>query len=260
VYKGLDIGTGKITKREMRSVPHHLLDVASPKRIFSADDFVQRGHAAIQDIRARGKLPIVVGGTGFYIDALVGRIVLPNVPPNLKLRSRLEEKSVEELFAMLKKIDPQRALTIEPEHKRRIIRAIEIAKALGKSPPMARPGLAIYDTFWIGINPPFATLEKKISTRLVARIKKGMIAEGKRLHATGLSYKRMNELGLEYRALSSLLQGKTTRMEMIDGLKRAIRKYAKRQIVYWKRNKEIRWFEEPHMTLISRAVQKWLSK
>src|SRR5580693_2616583 len=93
VYRGLNIGTGKITKREMRGVPHHLLDVVSPKKIFTAHDFVTHARRAISNIAKRGKLPIIAGGTGFYIDALVGRIVLPDVPVDEKLRARLEKKS-----------------------------------------------------------------------------------------------------------------------------------------------------------------------
>src|SRR3989344_2993718 len=126
VYKGLDIGTGKVTKREMRGVRHHLLDVASPKRVFTAHDFAERARAAIEDIASRGKLPVIAGGAGFYIDAFVGRIVLPEAPANAALRARLETKTAARLFALLKKKDPRRAKTIEPRNKRRLIRALEI--------------------------------------------------------------------------------------------------------------------------------------
>ncbi|HEY4526292.1 MAG TPA: tRNA (adenosine(37)-N6)-dimethylallyltransferase MiaA, partial [Candidatus Paceibacterota bacterium] len=242
VYRGLNIGTGKITKREMKGVPHHLLDVASPKRKFSADDYVRYARTAIEDISKRGKLPIVAGGTGFYIDALVGRIALPNVPPNTKLRAQLEKKSVKQLFALLRRKDPRRAKNIEPQHKRRIIRALEIAASIGKS-PTARSYLAVGNILWIGIAPPMKELEKKIAVRLFARIRQGMAAEAKRLHVGGLSYKRMEELGLEYRSLAHLLQGAITREQMTGELNRAIRKYAIRQMRYWKRNKDIRWFK-----------------
>src|SRR3989344_3885695 len=123
VYRGLNIGTGKISKREMRGVRHHLLDEVSPHRIFTAHDFVEKGRAAISDIAMRGKLPIIAGGTGFYIDALVGKIALPNVPPNKKLRAQLEKKTAKQLFTMLKKRDPRRAKSIDPHNKRRLVRA-----------------------------------------------------------------------------------------------------------------------------------------
>jgi len=259
VYRGLDIGTGKITKREMKAVPHHLLDTASPKKSFSANDFVKKGHVVIEDISKRGKLPIVAGGTGFYIDALVGRIALPNVPPDAKLRAKLEKKTAKQLFALLKKKDPRRAKTIEPENKRRLIRALEIAHALGKVPMFDLRGRT-YDIIWIGIAPPMKELERKISIRLRARIKQGMVAEARRLHAGGLSYRRMEELGLEYRSLARLLQGKVTRKQMIEELNRAIRKYAIRQIRYWKRNKDIQWFKDTRVPRIQRKIRTWLTK
>ena len=164
VYRGLTIGTGKISKSEMKGVPHHLLDVTSPKRKFSADDYLKRGRAAIEDISSRGKLPIVAGGTGFYIDALVGRIVLPNVPPNPSFRHLHNNSTTVELLCMLEKVDSERARTIEPDNKRRIIRALEIAHALGKNPvPKSIIG---YDVLWVGIAPPMKELEKKITPRL----------------------------------------------------------------------------------------------
>ena len=257
VYKGLNIGTGKISKREMRGVRHHLLDLESPRKTFTAQDFVEKGRRAIEEIARRKKLPIVAGGTGFYIDALLGRIALPNVAANAKLRAKLEVKTAAQLLTMLKKRDPRRAKTIDPHNKRRLIRALEIAASIGKSPLTARQGLAAYDALWIGCAPPMKELEKKITIRLFGRIRGGMVAEAKRLHACGLSYKRMEELGLEYRSLARLLQGKITRGEMADELNRAIRKYAKRQLTYWKRNKDIEWFKDARATQIQETIRMW---
>ncbi len=258
VYRGLDIGTGKVTKREMGNIPHHMLDVSSPKKAFSADDFVRAARRAIDDISRHGKLPIVAGGTGFYIDALIGRIALPDVPPNPALRARLEKKTAAQLFAMLKRRDPRRARTIEPKHKRRLIRALEIAAALGKSPS---PRAAVpYDTLWLGIAPPLPELDEKIALRLRVRMKRGMISEAKRLHARGLSYKRMEELGLEYRSLARFLQGEITQEQMLEELKHAIRRYARKQIAYWKRNQNIEWFPSPASKEITTQVRKWLKR
>ena len=243
----------------MEGVRPPLLDVASAKSYFSADDFMKRAQAAIKDIVSRGKLPIIAGGTGFYVDALVGRIVLPNVPPNPRLRSQLEKKSPEQLMRMLQKRDPRRARTIEPKNKRRLIRALEVATAIGKSPAYRGFVNPDIDALWIGIAPPMEELRKKITIRLFARIRRGMVAEAKRLHVAGLSYKRMHELGLEYRSLASLLQGKITRRQMPEDLERAIRKYAKRQIVYWKRNKGIVWFKKPDVGGVSKTVRRWLA-
>ncbi|MBI2030782.1 tRNA (adenosine(37)-N6)-dimethylallyltransferase MiaA [Candidatus Kaiserbacteria bacterium] len=263
VYRGLDIGTGKVTKREMEGIPHHLLDVASPKQVFTADDFVTRADRAIADISKRGKLPIIAGGTGFYIDALVGRITLPDVPPNPVLRKKLHPKTIEQLYALLKKKDPARAASMdtpsERNNKVRLIRAFEIAEALGQNPPPTVQGQK-YDALWIGINPSLKVLEQKISKRLAQRLKIGMIAEAKRLHAGGLSYKRMEALGLEYRSLARFLQAKIDRAEMETELGRDIRRYAKHQLSYWKRNADIKWIKPSQMKTILRHIRGWMDQ
>ncbi len=255
VYRGLDIGSGKITKQEMCGIPHHLLDVASPTRTFTAHDFAKKARVAIADIEARHKLPIVVGGTGFYIDALVGRIPLSNVPINTKLRAQLEKIPTEKLLARLRKINPARADTIEPHNKRRIIRALEIAHTPHAAAPSAPPP---YEILWLGIAPPFTTLEEKITARLYSRIRVGMIAEARRLRADGLSFRRMESLGLEYRSLARLLQEKISREEFETELVRAIRRFAKRQITYWRRNTSIHWFDPSVPSTIIDTVATWL--
>lgn len=239
VYRGLNIGTGKVTKREMAGVPHHVLDVASTARIYTASDFVHDATVSVRDIVQKEKIPVIVGGTGFYVDTLLGRMSIPEVPPNPKLRVQLEKKTPRQLFLMLKKKDPRRAKTIDPKNKRRLVRALEIAHALGKSPePITSTP---YDTLWLGIKPSDAVLQKKIHERLLARLKQGMVAEAKQLHKRGLSYKRMDSLGLEYRFLARFLRGDITPEVFVVELERAIVQYAKRQFVWFKRNKDIHW-------------------
>ena len=243
VYKGLDIGTGKVTKKEMAGIPHHLLSVASPKKQFTVDGFVKQAEKALYVILQKARIAIVVGGTGLYVDMLLGRMAYPNVPPNLKLREQLEQQTTKQLFAQLKKLDPRRAANIEPNHKRRLIRAIEIAKAIGQSPDTRTTSTTNnkYNTLWLGLNPEYKKLKQNIRMRLFARIRTGMVAEAKRLHKQGLSYKRMAELGLEYRYLSLLLQNKITKQEFETQLERSIWQYAKRQMRWFKGNKDIRW-------------------
>ncbi len=239
VYKGLDIGTGKVTKKEMFGIPHHLLSVASPKKQFTVDDFVKKAEKIITMIYHSDHLPLVVGGTGLYVDMLLGRMAYPNVPPNTALRTSLGKKTVAQLFSQLKKLDPRRAATIEPEHKRRLIRAIEIAKKLGKSPEAAPEPK--YEVLWLGLSLTEAVLKKNIRTRLAERIRAGMVAESRKLHKEGLTYKRMGELGLEYRSLARLLQKQITQVEFQLELERAIWQYAKRQQRWFKRNQDIQW-------------------
>jgi len=244
VYRGLNIGTGKVTKKEMAGIPHHLLDVASPRRQFTVDDFVRRAQKAYSLIRANKRIPVVVGGTGLYVDTFVGRMSYPSVPPNQKLRARLERLTTAQLFEQLQKLDPRRAKNIERTNPRRLIRAIEIAKAIGKSPTKDKTTNTTnnkYDVLWLGLSPTLEKLRKNIRARLLARIQAGMVVEAKKLHQAGLSFKRMNKLGLEYRYLALLLQNKITKEQFTQELERAINHYAKRQMRWFKRNKDINW-------------------
>lgn len=267
VYSGLDIGTGKVTKREMRGIPHHLLDVASARSVFSADNFARAAHAATADIQMRGKLPIIAGGTGFYIDVLTGRITPSPVKPDPAFRKHLSQKTAAQLFTLLKKRDPARAKHMDTQSERnnkvRLIRALEIASSklrLHQGPALAPRAKAgpLEDVLWVGIMPDLIALDLKIKKRLSERLRKGMIAEAKRLHAGGLTYKRMSELGLEYRYLALLLQGALSRSEFESQLYSAIRRYARKQIGYWKRNKEIKWFKPAQSRHIARQVMEWL--
>ena len=134
VYKGLDLLSGKVTKKEMSGVPHHMLDVANPKKTYSVSLYKKDAERKINEILSRGNLPIIVGGTGFYIDAITKGVVLPQVAPDKNLRDKLSNKTEKELFSMLKKLDKNRAETIDFKNKVRLIRAIEIANSIGKVP------------------------------------------------------------------------------------------------------------------------------
>ncbi|HVV39306.1 MAG TPA: tRNA (adenosine(37)-N6)-dimethylallyltransferase MiaA [Candidatus Paceibacterota bacterium] len=256
VYKGLDIGTGKVTKKEMAGISHHLLDVASPKKVFTVDDFIKKASATITTIYGSGHTPIIVGGTGLYIDALLGRISIPSVPPNEELRTQLEKKSATTLLKILQRLDPERAETVDQKNPRRLVRAIEIARAIGKTPPKKIEEK--YEILWLGLNPSDQVLKKNIHTRLLVRMKLGMVAEAKRLHAQGLSYKRMRELGLEYRYLAMYLQDTLTRGDFEIQLERAIWHYAKRQRTWFKRNQEIHWIKNKTEAL--RLAKGFLSR
>lgn len=257
VYRGLNIGTAKITKKEMGSIHHHLIDVADPRRSYSAARFKRDGEKALRHIVRNGKLPIVCGGTGFYIDALLGAVSLPPVPPNKKLRAILTKKSAQTLFKQLQKLDPGRASNIDRHNAVRLIRAIEIATALGEVPP-SQLSTTNYRLFKIGLKIPQDELKKKIYTRLKKEFKRGLIAEGKRLHKNGLGFKRMEELGLEYRHLARFLQGKVSKEQMFDELYRDICRYAKRQETWFKRDKNIEW-ESPHQVrTIEQKVESFL--
>ena len=187
----------------------------------------------IEDILKRGKTAILCGGTGFYIDAIIYNTSFPEVGINNKLRKKLEKKTVQELFKLLKKKDTRRAKEIDPYNKVRLIRALEIIETLGKVPEVSKK--MQYNVEWIYLDFPDEILKERIHTRLLKRMKQGMVQEVKNLHAKGLSYPRMERLGLEYKYLALLLQNKITKKEFLDQLESAIWHYAKRQRTWFKK-------------------------
>lgn len=257
IYRGLDLGTGKITKREMKGIPHHLLDIADSKKQFSVSEYKNLADKTIGEIISRGKLPIICGGTGLYIDAVLKNIVVPEVPPNKKLRKALEKKTVPQLFVILKKLDSRRAKEIDANNPRRLIRAIEIATALGTI-PLLEVSPPKFNVLKIGLDLKDDKLKQKIHLRLLSRIKKGMVAETKNLHKNGLSWKRLESLGLEYKYLSLYLQNKITKNEMLLSIERDTWQYAKRQATWFKRDKKIKWFRPNEKVKILKEVGRFL--
>jgi len=234
VYKGINLLSGKVTKKEMAGIPHHLIDAVDPKCSFTVAQYKKLADKAIKDIIARGKVPIMCGGTGFYIDAVIYDTQLPEVPPNTKLRKELSTKTADQLFTILKKLDSARAKTIDGNNPVRLVRAIEIAKALGKVPKLSKPKL-VYNVQWVYLDFPDDVLKKRIHTRLIERITQGMVREGKKLHESGVSWKRMETLGLECRSVARHLQNKITKTELISELDNDIWQYVKRQRTWFKR-------------------------
>ena len=242
VYVGMDIGTGKVTKKEQRLAKHHLLDVASPKKVFTVSDFKKLGQKALFDIASRNRLPIIVGGTGFYIDALVHNIAVPEVSPNKKLRAELAKQSAEQLFSRLSALDPRRAKTIDPKNKRRLIRALEIVEVTGKVPALNTKYEVLdtkYDILWLGLKPK--NLEKRIVDRVTERLKRGAVGEVKKLIKSGVSKKRIRDLGLGYREIIRFLDKEISQEEMRREFVKSEIKYSKRQMTWFKRKKEIHW-------------------
>jgi tRNA dimethylallyltransferase len=243
VYKGLDIGSGKITLEEMKGVPHHLLDVISPKKIFTASDYAKLARKSISNILDRGKIPIVCGGTGFYIDALLYNDTVAPVPPNHEIRKKIDKLSTEELAKKLSELDPDRFASIDTQNRVRLIRALEIVLSTGKPVPKLKQSPR-YDAEKIGIMWPMEKLDERIETRLDNRLKGGMVNEVEALHDKGVSWKRLYDLGLEYRYISLYLRGKLSYDEMRNNLLTAIKQYARRQMTWVKRDKEISWIKK----------------
>jgi tRNA dimethylallyltransferase len=239
VYKKMDIGTGKISKKEMKNIPHYMISIASPKRQFSAERFKKLATKYLKKIIKKNKLPIICGGTGFYIDSLIYNLQFPKVKPNIKLRKELEKLTNEELLKKLKKIDKRRAEEIDKNNKRRIIRAIEIA-TITKKPIEKIQKKEIYQTIKIGIERK--NLKKLINKRINERIKQGLINEVKKLRKE-ISWKKLENFGLEYKQISKFLQKKISKEEMIKNIKNENYQYAKRQMTWFKKDKEIHWIK-----------------
>jgi tRNA dimethylallyltransferase len=244
VYRGLNIGSGKITKSEMSGVPHHLLDVASPKRAFTVAQYQKLSKKAIENILVKGEIPIICGGTGFYINAVVYGLNLPAVPPQKKLRAKLEPLNNEKLFERLAAIDPKRAENIDRHNKRRLVRALEIALTTGKPVPVMDRRYE-YDVMKIGISISQKKLRERINSRLDKRLRTGLVSEVSKLHKDGISWKRLDSLGLEYRYVSRYLRGLLSYEDMRAQLQKEIWQYSKRQMTWFKKDKDIIWLDDP---------------
>ena len=241
VYKSLDIGTGKVTKKEMKGIPHHLLDVASPKRRFTVAQYRKLALKAINKIQKKNKIPILCGGTGFYIQAVVNGIIIPEVKPDWRLRSNLNKLSAAELYQKLKKLDPKRAKTIEKKNKRRLVRAIEIIMKTKKPVPPFKKQPLPYPVLIIGIKKSLEELKKIIEKRFLKWLRQGLIKEVKNLKKSGLSWKKIEDFGIHYRVIAQYLQNKINYKEMIENSLKELRNYAKRQMTWFKRDKRIIW-------------------
>lgn len=244
VYRGMDLGTGKVSKKEQNLAPHHMLDIVNPNTNYNSAKFKKQAEKNISDILKIKKLPIICGGTGFWIKSIVDNITFPEVKPDWKLRKRLEKHSAEKLFAMLKKLDKTRAKTIDQYNKVRLIRAIEICKSLGKVPLVKKKELRRkkYDFFQIGIDISKEELHKRIKIRLEKRLKQGMIREVKNLHEkNNVSWRRLESFGLEYYWIALYLQKKISRQELKEKLFQDSKNYAKRQMTWFKKDERIAW-------------------
>lgn len=229
LYKGLDIGTGKITEEEMKGIRHHMLSVYELGEDVSVVRFVRDASPIIEDILKRNKTPILCGGTGQYIDALIFDTTIPKVEPNKKLREELEKKSKEELYAELLKKDKYRAENIDKDNKVRLIRALEIVEKLGSVPKQSINLGTKYDAEFYIMSPNRKVLKERITKRLEKRLKMGMVDEVKNIIDKGFEVKDMKRFGLEYVAIAKFLKGEINEDTMKQEIITKSCQYAKRQ-------------------------------
>ncbi|MEK7652948.1 MAG: tRNA (adenosine(37)-N6)-dimethylallyltransferase MiaA [Patescibacteria group bacterium] len=245
-------------------IPHHLIDIIGPNTKFNVAKYQKLAYEAIEGILRRGRTPFLVGGTGLYIDSIIKGYQFPNKKPVtsyqlpvIKIRKKIEKLSLSQLLSQLKKIDPATYKIIDTKNRRRVQRALEIYYETGRpKSEQSSQTKPPYDILILGVKMPLQKIYQKIDSRLEERIKEGMIDEVKKLKKKGVSWKRLEEFGLEYRWVARYLQNKISYEELVSGLKNDIHHFAKRQMTWFKRNEEIKWIGD--IREAKREIRKFL--
>ncbi len=261
IYKDMNIGTAKPDKQEMQGIKHYLLDFVEPNQRYSVADYKKDAENAIEDILQKGKVPIIVGGTGLYVDSLIYGIEYPNIEFDenyrKKLEKRAEKEGLEKLYEKAKKIDPQAMKKISRNDQKRILRVLEIYNATGKTKTEqeieSRKNEVKYDYRVFAINMDREKLYDRINKRVDIMIQKGLIEEVENL------LKKYNEFptamqGLGYKEVVEYIQGKVLKEDMIENIKRESRRYAKRQITWFKKNKQTIWIGPNDLQMILNEI------
>ncbi len=237
VYKGFDIGTAKPSVEERKGIPHYMIDIAEPEDDYSAGLYVDAVKKIIKDIKSRGKIPIIAGGTGLYLNVLLMNYDLPRVAPDYELREKLRQEV--DLSGILAEFDPETAQLIDKNDRKKLIRAIEIVKVTGE-PIRRRKNDSEYEVEWIGLNYPREVLYDRINKRVDLMFETGLIDETKRLlEKHGRIPNLLYTIG--YQEVIQYLDGLLTLDEAVDKLKQNTRRYAKRQLTWFRKNPEIMW-------------------
>ncbi len=263
VFRGMDLGTGKDLAEYTSggaTVPVHLIDIADPMEDYHLMAFCRDAAAALKNIAARGKLPIFCGGTALYLDAILRGYTLPGSGPDEEARLRLKDKSVEELLELLREKDPERFAALQDkDNPTRIIRALERCDVTN---PQVEPVAELIDPLVIGTFCPRGEVHRRIEARLDQRLEQGMVEEVKQLREQGVSWEKLEFFGLEYRYIAMFLQGKMSRAEMRDQLLFHIRKFAKRQDIWFRKMEreglDIYWLDQEARNQAPELIRKHL--
>lgn len=258
VYKNMPIATAVATKEEQDGVPHHLVEFLDTDQTFSVADFVERAKVLIDEITARGRVPIVAGGTGLFVDSLVKNISFSQVGSNAEIRNELAEKSNEELFEKLLALDPKSAEDIHPNNRKRVIRALELCMSGTSKTEQNENSMLIdspYDALYIGIGyQDRQKLYDRINKRVDLMLDAGLENEARQmLGKQGLTARQ----AIGHKELQPYIDGNITLDEAVEGLKRETRRYAKRQLTWFRRNENINWLYADEMSrdeLVEKAV------
>ncbi len=242
VYRGMNVGTNKVTGDERQLIAHHLIDVKDPREQMTLAEYKQRADAAIYDIAARGKLPFLVGGSPLYLRAVIDNYEIPQVPANESYRQELELEDLALLLEKLRALDPETFQIIDRKNPRRIVRALEVIHATGKPfSSSQKRGPQHYRTLLLGIDRPRDELYLRVDRCVDRRIQEGMIEEVVGLMKKGIDPKRLIGFGLEYKYITLFLQGSLTKEEAIQQLKFATHDFARRQLTWFRKDTRIHW-------------------
>lgn len=258
VYKNMPIATAVATKEEQDGVPHHLVEFLDADQTFSVADFVERAKVLIEEITARGRVPIIAGGTGLFVDSLVKNISFSQVGSNAEIRNELAEKSNEELYEKLMKLDPNAAEDIHPNNRKRVIRALELCMSGTSKTEQNENSMLIdspYDALYIGIGyKDRQKLYDRINKRVDLMLEAGLENEARQmLGKQGLTARQ----AIGHKELQPYIDGNITLTEAAENLKRETRRYAKRQLTWFRRNENINWLYADEMSrdeLVEKAV------
>ena len=257
VFRGLDLGSGKITPEEMRGIPHHLIDVVEPNAFFSMHDFQRMAYQAIDGILSRGKQPFLVGGTGLYVESVTEGYVMNDRQPDLEYRKYLEGFETPKLYEMLMSLRPD--TQIDAKNRNRVMRRLE---KIHDGDEESQPNQPRYDCLKLGVSWKPEVLRARIDERLERRLREGMIEEVENLMKEGATPEFLKKLGLEYRYITEYLLGEIPdKQEMIELLATAIKQFAKRQRIWFRRDKNIHWLDMEHKPYeeACEAIEKFLN-
>ena len=262
VYKNMDIGTGKDLNQYIingRRIPYHLIDIVAPESEFNLFEFQNRFYKTFSELIEKKILPVLVGGTGLYLESVLTGYNMPHAPMDQELRKELSQKSKDELQKMLLALKPQLHNKTDLEDSERLIRAIEIERARSAKDQTQKPDI---NAVVFGIRWERSTLRQRITVRLKERLEQGMIEEVMKLHTAGLTWKKLESFGLEYRFIYQYLKKKITFDEMKNRLNTAIHQFAKRQETWFRRMEKkgvvINWLQSNDYSLLKESVMKFL--
>jgi tRNA dimethylallyltransferase len=257
LYRGMDIGTAKLRPSERGGVPHHLLDIWDVTNAASVSEYQELARAAIREIRSRGRIPVIVGGSGLYVRAVIDNLVFPGTDPQLRdrLEGELAEIGAPALHARLASMDPAAAAAILPGNGRRIVRALEVVELSGRPFSATLPGYeSVYETIQIGLDLPRPELDRRIEDRVHRIWRAGFVAEVRGLAAAGLSEGRTASRALGYAQVLRFLAGEWTEDQAAAETVRATRRFARRQESWFRRDPRITWLPAGSADLARRAL------